>query len=154
MADTPDPHASLWARLGRHERSRTLQWRVVHWGFWSSFVFLGLMILNLVVPGLFARIYMWIGLIYITFQIVEIASRNPLRTEALFGNVCAACPAIFSLIVEVLIWDVGSARAIAARPALHFWFWCAWICFAVGLWLSYAILQTPYRRDESRAPRT
>lgn len=157
MTDTQDtePHGHLWHIFSRLATHRTLQYRIVHYGFWSSAIFLALMILDMLAPSLFVSVYMWVGVIYVLVQWAEVASRNPLKPGQVgLGIFLGFCPAAFSFAIEVLNWPSGAILTPTGAYVMKFWFVCACGALAMNVWLSYGILQTPYRRDESRAPPT
>lgn len=154
-----DAHASLWAQLARHRithQPRTLQFRLVHYGFWSSGVMLVLMLFDLIFPSLFGGHYVSIGMTYLCFQLAEIASRNPLKPgEVTEGIVLSFAPAIISLLLIVLDWKSSYTMLTPTGwYVMGFWFVCSWVGFIDGVWMAIQILETPYRRSENLAPRT
>jgi|GEM_PF-2315758 len=155
MTDT-DPHASLWAKLARHHTPRTLQWRIVHYGFWSSIIFLALMVLDVFAPGLFRSHYMAIAVVYMIFQLAEVLSRDALNwAEVLEGCGFALAPAIFCLVALTIDWHSNyTLFTLVGREVMAVWFWFAWIMFAFGVGMSMKILSTPFRRSESPAPKS
>ena len=110
----------------------------------------------LIAPSLFAGHYVAIGMVYICFQLAEIASRNPLKQGEVFeGVVFAFAPATVSLILIVLNWRSRDTMFTQIGwDVIVFWFVCSWISFIDGFVMAIQILETPYRRSESYATRT
>jgi hypothetical protein len=126
----------------------------VDWGYTTSVIFTILLFLNILIPGVFAPYRYWIGLVYLIFQLSEIAVRDPLdMSEVMEDHIFSAIPAILALVLTALhLWSTNGIFTPDGLRTLNFWHAVAWTDFIFGLWMSMRILSTPYRRDESRAP--
>jgi hypothetical protein len=147
-----------FSHIFNHGRStpRNLQYRLVHYGFWSTGVLLLLMPFDLIWPSLFASHYVAIGMIYLCFQLVEAASRNPLKQGEVFESIFFACiPTLISLFMLFLHWR---AQRVMFTPdgwwTMAFWFVCSLIGLVNGAVMAVVVLETPFRRSDSVAPRT
>ena len=161
MADStaPELNAGLWARLAHHRTSytpRNLQYRLVHYGYWSAGIMLILMLLDLIVPSLFAGHYVAIGVIYLCMQLAEIASRNPLKPgEVIEGIVLAFAPSLVGLVFLVLDWHSNYTMLTRTGwDVMALWFVFSWMGFIDGVVMAIQQLETPYRRSENFATRT
>jgi hypothetical protein len=158
MADarTADPHESLWARLAHHRTSHTIQYRVVHLGYYSSLVLLALMILDMPFSGLFAGHYMAVGMIYIVLQLSEVLWRDALNwVEVTEGSAFAFVPAIVSLIVKILDWHSGYTMLNqTSLDVMNFWCLCAWISFVASYAFGLKMPTVSFRRQESGVPKS
>ena len=130
-------------------------WRdqIIHWGFETSVILLGLMFLDIVAPTILWPMRYWIGIIYLAFQLAEIVARDALdMTEVMKDHIFSFIPAIVALILVVIHWWSGyrllTSQGIAT---IGCWLVVAWIDFAFGLAISMRILSTPYRREETPA---
>ena len=152
-ASTRRPHG-LWHLLLHRRVHPTMQKRIVDWGYGTSVVFTILIFLNILIPSYLGPFCYWIGLVYLMFQLAEIAVRDPLDMgEVMEDHVFSAVPAILALVLAALhLWSKNGIFTAEGLRTLYFFLAVAWTDFIFGLWISMRILSTPYRRDESRAP--
>ena len=152
-----DPHAEavdMAARFNARHSPRSLQYKIVHLGFWAALVLAVCMIVNMMAPELFESIYIGIGVAYLMLELAMILARDPLNWGEVFeGHVFSGIPAVGGLIFKSFDWlSTYGILTPAGRSTMNFWLIIAWICFGFGIAMSVRILSTQYRRDESRTP--
>ena len=156
-ARTTDSHAHLWARFARSSwfnSGRSLQYRIVHFGFWSSIIFLVLMILDLFAPGMLQPHYVFIAVVYLLFQLAEITTRDALNWgQVLESYGFTLVPAIYALVVKAFYFFGHPILSPEGSQVMNLWFWMAWITFGFSVAIGQKIPSTGFRREESPTPR-
>jgi len=148
------PHG-LWHLLLHRKMHPTWQKRIVHWGFLTSMIFTGLMFVNIIEPDILWPYRAWVGIVYLEFQLAEIAVRDQLNmAEIMEDHAFSAAPALVALVLTVLHLRSGGLFTPEGMQTMNFWHVIAWTDFIFGIWISSRILTTPYQRGEREAPKS